>query len=166
MPWSFLALEQLSDLTAVEAGSFFLPLLWPREKVKRFVCSMGGRVVRWSWVNFQGRGVLLLWVIVGQGPIALAVGAGGGCLDIFTLNYPFFLLSPSLWETARCRLKYRLKGRLNLKQPTNHRLQQARKTSHFSTRKIVHHLLCLQQVRATFFSLSPHNLTIYFPVSW
>ena len=24
-------------------------------------------------------------LIVGQGPIALAVGAGGGCLDIFTL---------------------------------------------------------------------------------
>ena len=47
----------------------------------------------------------VIWMIVGQGPIALAVGAGGGCLDIFTLNYPFFLLSPSLWETARYRLK-------------------------------------------------------------
>ena len=58
-----------------------------------------------SWVNFQCRGVLLILMIVGQGPIALAVGAGGGCLDIFTLNYPFFLLSPSLWETARYRLK-------------------------------------------------------------
>ena len=23
------------------------------------------------------------WIIVGQGPIAFAVGAGGGCLDIF-----------------------------------------------------------------------------------
>ena len=33
----------------------------------------------------------LIWMIVGQGPIALAVGAGGACLDIFTLNYPFFL---------------------------------------------------------------------------
>ena len=37
---------------------------------------------------------------------ALAVGAGGSCLDIFTLIYPFFPLSPSLWETARYRLKY------------------------------------------------------------
>ena len=27
-------------------------------------------------------------IIVGQGPIALAVGAGGGGLDIFTLIYP------------------------------------------------------------------------------
>ena len=31
-----------------------------------------------------------IWMIVGQGPIALAVGAEGGCLDIFTLLYPFF----------------------------------------------------------------------------
>ena len=36
-----------------------------------------GGVVRWCWVNFQCRGVLLIWIIVGQGPIALAVGAGG-----------------------------------------------------------------------------------------
>ena len=55
---------------------------------------------------------------VGQGPTALAAGAGGGRLDIFTLIYPFFPLSPSLWETARYRLKYCLKGLLNPK-PTN-----------------------------------------------
>ena len=42
-------------------------------------------------------------MIVEQGPIALAVGAGGGCLDIFTLLCPFPPLSPSLWETARYR---------------------------------------------------------------
>ena len=42
-----------------------------------------------------------IWITVGQGPTALAVGAGGGCLDIFTLIYPFFPLSPSLWETTR-----------------------------------------------------------------
>ena len=59
------------------------------------------------------------WIIVGQGPIALAVGAGGGCLDIFTLLYPFSPLSPSLWETARYRLKYCLKGPLNPKQSIN-----------------------------------------------
>ena len=33
-------------------------------------------------------------------PIVLAVGAGGGCLDIFSLIYPFSPLSPSLWKTA------------------------------------------------------------------
>ena len=41
-----------------------------------------------------------VWMIVGQGPFALAVGAGWGCLGIFTLLYPFSPLSPSLWETA------------------------------------------------------------------
>ena len=56
---------------------------------------------------------------VGQGPTALAVVAGGGCLDIFTLIYLFSPLSPSLWETARDRLKYCLKWPLNLKQLTN-----------------------------------------------
>ena len=85
--------------------------------------SRGGRVVRWSWINFQVRGVLLVWIRVGQGPTALAVGAGGGCLDIFTLLYPFSFLSPSLWETTRYRLKYCLKGSLSPKttnQPTTY----------------------------------------------
>ena len=31
----------------------------------------------------------LIWIIVGQGPIALAVGASGVCLDIFTVVYLF-----------------------------------------------------------------------------
>ena len=56
-----------------------------------------------------------IWITVGQGPTALAVGADGGCFDIFTLIYPFFPLSPSLWETARYRLNYCLKGPLNPK---------------------------------------------------
>ena len=30
-----------------------------------------------------------IWIIVGQGPIALALRAGGGCLDSFTLLYLF-----------------------------------------------------------------------------
>ena len=30
-----------------------------------------------------------IWITVGQGPTALVVGAGVGCLDIFTLIYPF-----------------------------------------------------------------------------
>ena len=43
-----------------------------------------------------------IWIIVGQGPIALAIGAGGGCLD----NSPLSFLKICLWETARYRLKY------------------------------------------------------------
>ena len=60
-----------------------------------------------------------IWITVGQGPTALAVDAGGGSLVIFTLIYPSSPLSPSLWEVARYRLKYCLKGPLNPKQPTN-----------------------------------------------
>ena len=54
-----------------------------------------------------------IWIIVGQGPNALTVGAGGGCLDIFSLVCHFSILTPSLWETARYRLKYCLKGPLS-----------------------------------------------------
>ena len=96
--------------------------------------------MRWCWVNFQCQGVLqfggwsggamvlgkrpvpgrsTIWITVGQGPTVLAVGAGGGCLDIFTLIYPFSPLSSFLWETARYSLKYCLKGPLSPKQPTN-----------------------------------------------
>ena len=33
--------------------------------------------------NWPGRPTI--WIRVGQGPTALAVGAGGGCLDVFSL---------------------------------------------------------------------------------
>ena len=39
-----------------------------------------------------------IWIIVGQGPIALVVGAGGGGLDIITLIYPFSSFSRSLGD--------------------------------------------------------------------
>ena len=99
----------------------------------------------WGWsggakvlgkLPVPGRPTIL--ITLGQGPIALAVGAGGGCLDIFTLIYPFSSLSPSLWETARYRLKYCLKGPLNPNQPTNQPTNQPNsspfsvKTSHFT----------------------------------
>ena len=51
-----------------------------------------------------------IWITVRQGPTALAVGADGSCLDIFSLVCHFSFLSRSLWETARYRLKYCLKG--------------------------------------------------------
>ena len=50
--------------------------------------------------NLRVPGRLTIWIIVGQGPTVLAVGADGCCLDIFTLLYPVSPLSPSLWETA------------------------------------------------------------------
>ena len=84
-----------------------------------YALTWGGRVARRCWVNFQCRGVLLIWIIVGQGSIVLAVGAGGGCVDFFSLIYHFSFPSPSLWETARYRLKYCLKGPLSPKQPAS-----------------------------------------------
>ena len=58
-------------------------------------------MVEWCWVNFQWRDVLLTLIIVGQGPTALAVGAGGGGLDIFSLICYFSLLS-GRWPDIDC----------------------------------------------------------------
>ena len=57
----------------------------------------GGRVERRCWVNFQCRGVLLVWMTVGQGPIALAVGAGGGLFGHFFSHLSFSLFSLPLF---------------------------------------------------------------------
>ena len=54
-----------------------------------------------------------IWITVGQGPTALAVGADGGCLDIFTLIYPFFPISPSLWETTEILSQRAVKPKTN-----------------------------------------------------
>ena len=42
-------------------------------------------------INLQCRGVLLVWTIVGQGPIALALGAGGGLFGHFFSRLSFLL---------------------------------------------------------------------------
>ena len=39
-----------------------------------------------------------VWMIVGQGPTALVVGADGGCLDIFTSHLSFLSSSLSLGD--------------------------------------------------------------------
>ena len=36
-----------------------------------------------GWVNLQCWGVILIWIVIGQEPTVHAVGAVGGCLDIF-----------------------------------------------------------------------------------
>ena len=108
----------LDIFTLICPFSSLSPSLWETARYRLKYClkgPRGGRVVRWCWVNFQCRGVLLNWLIVGQGPTALAVGAGGGGLDIFSLVYHFSFLSPTLRETARYRLKYCLKGPLSPK---------------------------------------------------
>ena len=63
-----------------------------------------------------GRPTIWLIMILGQGPIALAVGAGGGVWTFLLSSILSLLFLPVLWETARYRLKYCLKGPLNPKQ--------------------------------------------------
>ena len=68
-----------------------------------------------------GRPTIL--ITVGQWPIALPEGAGGGGLDFF-YSHLSFLLFLTQWETARYRLKYCLKGPLSPKR-TNQPTQRA-----------------------------------------
>ena len=84
-------------------------------KLKQTKGWSGGAMVLGK-LPVPGRPTIL--ITVGQGPIALAVGAGG-VVWTFLLSSILSTLSPSLWETARYRLKYCLKGPLNPKQPTN-----------------------------------------------
>ena len=69
--------------------------------------------------KLPGLGRPTIWMRVGQGPTALAIGAVGVVWTIFLSSIiSIFFLSFSLWETARYRLKYCLKGPLGPKQPT------------------------------------------------
>ena len=65
------------------------------DMIQNHICIRGGPVVRWCWVSFQYRSFLLICIITGQGPAALAVGVCVGCLVVLSLVYHFSLLSPS-----------------------------------------------------------------------
>ena len=65
-------------------------------KKKSYITAESFLMKSWGWsggVMVLGKlpvpGHPTIWMMVGQGPIALAVGAGGDCVDIFTLLYPF-----------------------------------------------------------------------------
>ena len=73
-----------------------------RQRKTRDGLGLSSTVSKTRWASKQGRsgGAMVLgklpvpgrptiWITVGQGPTALVVGAGGGCLDVFTLIYPF-----------------------------------------------------------------------------
>ena len=64
-------------------------------------CPLLVSEVPWAWSsgakvlgNLSVPGLPLIWTKVGQGPIALAVGAGEGCLDRFLafLHFPYLTL--------------------------------------------------------------------------
>ena len=85
------------------------PSLWETARYRLEYCLKGplspnqptNQPTKIGWCDgtgytFSARASLIR-ITVGQGPTALAVGAGGGCLDIFTLVYPSSFVSPSLW---------------------------------------------------------------------
>ena len=51
--------------------------------------------MRWCLVNFKYQGVLLIWIIVGQGSTAIAVGADGA---VWTFSLVYQSLSLSLGD--------------------------------------------------------------------
>ena len=55
-------------------------------------------MVRRCWVNFQCRGVLLIWITVCKGPTALAVGAGGACLTFLLSSIISLFFLPRGWS--------------------------------------------------------------------
>ena len=50
-------------------------------------------MVRWCFGKLPVLGHPTIWIGVGQGPTAFSVGAGEGCLDIFSLVYHSSFLS-------------------------------------------------------------------------
>ena len=79
-----------------------------------------------------GRPTIL--ITVGQGPITLAVGAGGGGLDIFTLIYPFPSLSLSLGDGPISTEILSQRAVLNPKQPTNQPMAGSSSYKHCTSR--------------------------------
>ena len=65
------------------------PSLWKTARYRLEYCLKGPLNSKQPTNQHPVPGRPTIWISVGQGPTALAVGAGGGCLDIFTLVYPF-----------------------------------------------------------------------------
>ena len=80
----------------------------------------GGWVARWCRVNPECPSVQPDSEMVGQGPTALAVGADGGCFDIFSAHLTFLSCFTLSLRVGPIETEYCLKGPLNLKKnPTN-----------------------------------------------
>ena len=87
-------------------GGCYLCVVPKSQLAPNLYCGWSGGAMALGKLPRKLPGRPTIWMIVGQGPTALVVGVEGGCLDFFTLIYPFSPLSPSLWETAQYRLKY------------------------------------------------------------
>ena len=73
-----------------------LPLYYQTTTLYQFNLGWWGGAMVLGKLPVPGRPTIL--IRVGQGPTSLAVGAGGGGSDIFTLIYPFSSFSLSLGD--------------------------------------------------------------------
>ena len=73
--------------SALRLPSSVMPILEINSKLQNAQRGWSGGAMVLGKLPVPGRPTI--WITVGQGPTALVVGAGGGCLDIFTLIYPF-----------------------------------------------------------------------------
>ena len=85
--------------------------------------------MRWPWVNFQCRAVLQIWMIVGQGPIALAVGAGGGLFGHF--YSPLSFLSSFSLSLGDSLIQTEILSQRAAKPKTTNQLFNKRPSVHF-----------------------------------
>ena len=112
--------QSAGHLTCVSQGSwvrypvwqhtFVSPSAFPRRTVVSYwrkyvhevlVNRLGGlSLPRKSVVRITDRPDMTLDVFRGRKTTIQQQQAGGGYLDIFIILYPFYPLSPSLWETA------------------------------------------------------------------
>ena len=100
--------------TLIYSFSFLSPSLWEMTRYRLKYCLKGSLSPKttnqqiYIGRGWSGGAMVLgklpvpghptVWITVGQGPTALAVDAGGGCLDIFTLICPFSPFSLSLGD--------------------------------------------------------------------
>ena len=111
-PTILITVGQGPIVLAVGAGGLdVLTLIYPFSSFSLSLGDGGGRVERRCWVNFQCPGVLLVWMIVGQGPIALAVGAGGGVWTFFLSSIFSFFFLPLFGRRPDINLNTVSKGR-------------------------------------------------------
>ena len=75
-------------------------------------------MVRSCGVDFQCHRVLLIWIIEGQGPTALAVGAYGGVCLVY--HFPLFISLSLMDDPIQTEiLSQRAVQPKTIKQPTN-----------------------------------------------
>ena len=132
-------------------------------------------MVRWCWVNFQCRGRPTNLDYSSARACCACSRCGRRLFGHFSLIIHFSFLSPSLWDTARHRLKYCLKGPLKPKnQPTNFCFTRGCSSGVMVLRELQgpenKGLLLLQEMRVVVFGRfclsSVIPLSIFLPLSW